>query len=374
MQSNQVLFVGLDVHKNSISACYKKSNGKGNEEFKFDNTKRSLKKFVRRVRKHWKGEVSCCYEAGPCGFVLQKQLREVEGFDCEVIAPSLVPYKPGDRIKTDRRDARKLSEMFEGGFLTAVSPPSGEEEAVRDLCRCLEDNKEDQRESRQQINAFLLRRGYAWSGKSNWTQGHLQWLRTLKLENSVDQMTLDDYVLREEQARGRVELIMGQIEKIAEEEPYQTLVGYLRCFRGIDTYTAMVILSELYDFSRFQSPRELMSYLGLVPSEHSSGDRVVRGKITKTGNKYVRKVLVEVAQNNRGKPRTSKALMKRRKGQPPKIIAIADKAQHRLHKRYMSLLLGKGKAYNKVMVAMAREFVGFIWAVLYPHCCEQMDE
>jgi transposase len=289
---------------------------------------------------------------------------------CEVVAPSLIPVKPGEKIKTDRRDARKLAELLRADLLTEVRPPTLEEEGVRDLCRCREDAKEDLMRARHRLGKMLLRRGLVYSGGKAWTRPHRKWLRSIEWDNEADQTVFDDYFRAIEHVEERQAALTSKIEELSKQAPYAEPVGWLRCFRGIDTVTAMTIVAELHDFSRFTSPRALMSYLGLVPRESSSGDSTRRGGITKTGNKHVRRILIEAAWHYRHKPAVGAKLRKRREGQPGSVIAIADRAQLRLHKRYWKLLLGSNKPSNKVAVAVARELVGFIWAVLYPQATE----
>ena len=279
-----------------------------------------------------------------------------------MIAPSLIPRKPGERIKTDRRDVRKLAELFEGGLLTEVHSPTPEAEAVRDLCRAREDAKEDQTRARHRLGKFLLRRRLIW-GRKNWTQAHQQWLRGLRLEHPAEQATFDAYCMAVDHVGERLRAIELDLESWARQESYASPVSWLRCFHGIETTTAMTLVTELHDFRRFRKPRELMAYLGLVPSEHSSGDRTNRGGITKSGNGHARRVLVESAWHYRHPPRSSAALRKRREGQPTRVIAIADRAHHRLSRRFRRMT-DRGKPRNKVVVAIARELVGFLWATL----------
>ena len=254
--------------------------------------------------------------------------------------------------------------MLRAGLLTEVRPPSEEEESVRDLCRCREDIKEDLQRSRQRLGKFLLRRGLRYGVGRAWTQRHRQWLWSIKLEHRAAQATIEEYLLGVEQFETRLRELDKTIGEMAESEPYREQVGWLRCFRGIDTLTAMILLAELHDFRRFTSARQLMSYLGLVPGERSSADSVRRGRITKTGNSHVRRILVEAAWHYRHKPTTGKSLRDRREGQPPEVIAIAERATRRLHRRYWRLV-SLTKPPQKAITAVAREFVGFIWAALY---------
>ena len=281
-----------------------------------------------------------CYEAGPCGYALQRQLTKGR-VSCVVIAPALMPRKPGDRVKTDKRDARKLAELFRAGLLTAVRPPTPAEEAVRDLCRARDDARDDVQRARHRLGKLLLRRGLHFSGR-NWTKAHRQWITTIIWEHAAERAVVDDYLLAIDQVESRLGELDARLTETAQTDPYREPVAWLRCFRGIDTLTAMLILAELHDFRRFPHARALMAYLGLVPSEDSSGDRHRRGRITKTGNTLVRRVLIEASWHYQHRPGVGPGLAARRKGQPARVIAIADKAQQRLC-RTISTAHGQGQ-------------------------------
>ncbi len=338
-----ITYVGLDVHKSGINVAVILPGSKQvSEEWQLTNDSRSRSRMVRKLKRIGSDEVRVCYEAGPCGYALQRELCDAS-LDCIVIAPSLIPTKPGDRIKTDARDARKLVDLFKAGLLTEVHPPTPEEEAVRDLTRAREDARRDLLSARHRLTKMLLRQGYAYREGSNWTLRHRAWIKHVHFDLREQQVVLDNYILAVEQIEERLKQLEADLEAVAQSERYAEQVGWLRCLRGVDTITAMTILSELHDISRFRSPRELMSYLGLTPSEHSSGGRTSRGSITKAGNGHVRKILVEAAWNYRHRPAVSKALASRRKGQPPEVIAIADRAQQRLYKRYWRMKEAHGK-------------------------------
>lgn len=356
--------VGLDVHKKDIVVAMLLPDAGEAVTWTVANEPRAVRRLAKKLKRQARGGIRSAYEAGPCGYVLKRQL-EAEGVPCAVVAPSLIPSAPGDRIKTDRRDARKLGEMLRAGLLTEVHPPSEEEEAVRDLCRCREDVKQDLTRSRQRLGKFLLRKGLRYGLGHAWTQRHRRWLWSLELEHRAAQAALQEYLLSIEQLEGRLRELDATIGEIAESEPYRERLGWLRCFRGIDTLSAMTILAELHDFRRFTSARQLMSYLGLVPSEHSSGESTRRGGITKTGNAHVRRILIEAAWHYRHPPRVGVVLRKRREAQPAEIIAIADRAMRRLHRRHWRLL-SMNKPPQKVVTAVARELTGFLWATLYP--------
>jgi len=362
--SEGITYVGMDVHKKSISVAMLLPGSKDAVEWQFNNDARSLHRFARRIKREAPGEVECCYEAGPCGYTVQRVLRG-EGVECVVVAPSLIPVKPGERVKTDRRDARKLAGFFRGELLTAVCPPTLEEEAVRDLCRCRSDGRVDLTRCRHRLQKMLLRRGLVYGQGRPWTLKYRAWLRSIRFEHMAEQAAFDDYLLGVEELEERVKGLDARIEEVAESDTYRERVGWLRCFRGVETLTAMCILSELHGFQRFRSARQLMAYLGLVPSEHSSGGSERRGSITKAGNRHVRRILVEASWHYRHRPSVSQALRKRREGQPSWVIAIAERAQTRLHHRFWHLSWRVNKPRNKATVAVARELAGFIWAVLY---------
>jgi transposase len=353
--------VGLDTSKKSIQVAMLLPGRREAVEWELANEPTAVKRLAKRLMREAVGELRVCYEAGPCGYTLQRQLRAA-GVDSMVIAPSLVPAKPGERIKTNRRDARKLAQMLRADALTEVHPPTLEEEAVRDLSRCREDAREDLLRARHRLGKMLLRRGLVHSGKA-WTEVHRQWLRSLSFEHEADRAVFDDYVRAIEHLEERLGGLQEKLVALSEKEPYREPVGWLRCFRGIDTLTAMTLVAELHDFRRFQSPRALMSFLGLVPSENSTGEKHRRGPITKAGNTHARRALIETSWHYRHPPGLSKNLRKRREGQPGWVIALADRAQLRLHKRFWKLAL-HGKSSNKAVTAVARELAGFIWAAL----------
>lgn len=367
---DSITYVALDAHKKEHKVAMLPSGSDVIEEWVVKNQSREIKRMVKRIRRQVSGLIIFCYEAGVCGFALQRQITSAaENVQCRVIAPSLVPVKPGDRIKTDRRDARKLVQLLRAGLLTEVHPPNEQEEAIRDLCRCRQAAQDDLLRVRHQLLKFLLRRAFIYQEGSHWTQKHLRWLRGLQFNQAVDQEVFTYYFTELEHRRDRVKALDQSLVQVARQEPYKEPVGWLRCFRGIDTVTALTMVSELHGFERFTSARQLMSYLGLTPSEYSSGDKQRQGAITKAGNSRVRRLLIEAAWHQRHLPTVSKALRKRREGQPPWVIEIADRAQQRLHRRYIRLL-HKGKTPGKAVTAVARELVGFIWSVLYPQAQE----
>jgi transposase len=267
-------------------------------------------------------------------------------------------------VKTNRRDARKLAELGRAGLLTAVQPPTPDDEAVRDLARARDDAREDLQRCRHRLGKLLLRRGRHFTGR-NWTRAHRAWIHSLTWTHVAERTVVDDYLLAIDHTEARLLELDARLAELAEREPYREPVGWLRCFRGIDTLTAMLILAELHDFRRFTSARALMAYLGLVPSEDSSGEKHRRGRITRTGNALVRRLLVETAWHYQHRPSVGRALARRRKGQPGRVIAVADKAQQRLCRRFRKLA-AEHKPAPKIAVAIARELAGFLWAALQP--------
>ena len=254
------IFVGMDVHKKSINVAVLSDRGKTpEEEWQLANEQRAIKKMIKRLKKMTGGVVRAAYEAGPCGYPLQRQMRK-EGIDCIVVAPSMIPVKPGDRVKTDRRDARKLAAMLRAEMLTEVNPPSLEDEAVRDLTRAREGAKQDQMRARHRLAKMLLRHGLVYREGSNWTKGHREWLRRVRFGEGISQRIFEGYMLALEQVEERLKHLDAHIEEVSRSDRYYEQVGWLRCLRGVDTVTAMTILAELHDFRRFTSPRELMSF------------------------------------------------------------------------------------------------------------------
>jgi transposase len=354
-------YVGLDVHKATIAVAVVDGRA-GEPRFlgTIPNRASAVAKLVRKLGPA--GRLRCCYEAGPCGYGLQRQLAGL-GAGCAVVAPSLVPTRPGDRVKTDRRDAVKLARLLRAGELTAVWVPDEAHEALRDLTRAREDARDGLHRARQQLGKFLLRLGLGPpAGVRRWTARHRAWVAGLRLARPHQQAVLEDYARAVEEAGARVARLEARVAEAAGAGPHAPLIAALQCLRGVGVLTAVTLVAELGDLGRFPSPRPLMAYLGLVPGEHSSGERRRRGRITKTGNAHARHVLVQAAWHYRHPPRVSRALRRRQQGQPEAVIAIAGKAQERLHRRYRRLV-GRGKGSQKAVVAVARELAGFLWAI-----------
>ena len=360
----EILFCGMDVHKDTVVVAVLPEGGsQPSRVVKLLNEERSLRRFFGRLSKQ--GQIRACYEASGAGYALQRQMVRW-GHACEIVAPSLTPKRPGHRRKHDCWDAAELARMYRGGDLVTIRIPSEAQERVRDLVRCRQVMQREILRSRQYIVWFLTRRGLVYRDSTPWrTRKHERWLRTLLSDGVLedeDAVVFSTYLaLLDFKIQHRDELDT-RIEEIALTPAYATAVGYLRCFRGIDTLSAMVLTTEIGDFRRFDRAGKLMAYLGLVPSEHSSGTRERKGSITKGGNSFCRHVLVQAAWHSRYRPHVSEKLRKRQRGQPHEVIAHAWKAQLRLYRLYNRLAYKK--PHQVAIVAMARELVGFLWAVM----------
>ena len=357
--------IALDTHKKEHTVAWANPETGEIEVFTVKNNAKDIKKMVRRLKKQTDKTLSFCYEAGVCGFNLQRQLEALD-CQCDVIAPSLVPVKSGDRIKTDSRDAKKLLEHFEAGQLTKVHPPNPQQEAARELTRCRQAAVENLKRIRQQMLQFLTRNGFAYRIGYHWTKQHLAWLSSLVFAQEDLQQVFAHIYMELQHCQQRVEGLDKELQALAKRPQYRKIVSRLRCFRGIDTIAAIILVTEIFDFGRFQSANALMAYLGLVPSQYSTGDKRVFGAITKTGNGRVRRLLVECAWHYRHRPNIGHRLKQRREGQPQWAIDVADRAMLRLFKRYHHLV-NRGKVRQKVAIAIARELAGFIWALTQEH-------
>jgi transposase len=355
-------YVGLDVHAETIAVAVAEPDGAVRPLGIISNHPEAIAKLVRKLgpREH----LRVCYEAGPCGYVLYWQLTRL-GVSCDVVAPTLIPTKAGDRIKTDRRDAERLARCFRAGDLTPVWVPDAATEALRDLVRARQAAKQDQLRARHRLGKFLLRHGRRPpEGMRAWTQRHRAWLASVRFEAPAQQATLLDYLTEVDHAADRIGRLEAAIDQAVVVAPaaLQTVIAALQTLRGIKQMAAATVVSEVGSLRRFQHPRQLMGYSGTVPREHSSGSAVRRGAITKTGNAHLRRVLVEAAWAYRYGPSCTGALKRRQAGQPEVITALAWKAQHRLCSRYRRLV-GRGKPKQHVVTAIARELLGFIWAI-----------
>lgn len=368
MNKYSTKYVGMDVHKETIAvATAKEGRGEAVYYGEIPNTAEAIRKLVKKVVSN--GErVSFCYEAGPCGYEVYRQLIDL-GQKCDVVAPSLIPKKSGNRVKTDRRDAKTLTRLHRAGELTPVWVPDKEQEAVRDLTRAREDMKAMERHAKQRLGAFLLRHGKRYPGRSTWTQAHFRWLEGIKFEIPAQQIVFQEYVDTVKQMERRVAAMEEEMRYAMEGWSLAPVVTGLMALRGVDIITAMTVVAELGDISRFDSPRQLMAHLGLVPSENSSGARRQRGKITKTGNGHARRVLIEASWSYRLPARKTAHLQRKAAKTTDAVREIAWKAQKRLCRRYWHLI-HKGKLQVQACTAIARELAGFIWAI----ACEVMKQ
>jgi len=361
--SSTIIWIGMDVHKDTVMVAVYVDGASEPEVVKqLPNDRGKLKRFFQRWAR--RGEVRSCYEASGAGYVLQREITGW-GYGCEVVAPSLIPVRPGDRRKHDQKDAIQLARLYRAGELVTIRIPTSAEERVRDLVRCRECFQREILRSRHYVTKFLARRGLVYREGKNWTQKHRDWVQQILTGGTLepgDLSVLGEYLALLDYKTSRREDLDHQIEEIAFSSDYRAGVGRLRSFRGLDTIAAMTLLTEIGDWRRFERPGQLMAYLGLVPSEHSSGGREQRGPITKAGNSRCRHVLVQAAWHYRHRPAVGGRLKVRQRGQPPGVVAHAWKAQHRLHKLYHRIAARKSSRI--AVVAVARELVGFLWAVM----------
>jgi transposase len=360
---SKIRFVGLDVHADTITVAVAEPGGEVRNLGTFPNRIEQIRKVIGRLAPV--KDLRACYEAGPTGYVLYWQLTGL-GVDCQVIAPTLVPTKTGDRVKTDRRDAEKLARCHRAGDLTAVWVPDAAHEALRDLIRAREAAKKDQLRARQRLGKFLLRHGKRPAKKMEpWTVKHMDWIKSqVHFEQPALEATLLDYIQEVDHAAARIARLEKAIDEAIAAAPTEirSVVEALQALRGVAKMTAVTIVSEIGALSRFENPRQLMGYSGLVASEFSSGNRVQRGRITKTGNAHLRRVMVESAWSYQFRPCVAGHLLKRQQGLADDIKEIGWKAQHRLHSRYRRLAAA-GKNKPQIVTAIARELLGFVWAI-----------
>lgn len=358
--SHSTTVVGLDVHKESIVAAVLEPEARRFAlTTKIANEPTEVRKFVDRLARF--SPLEFVYEAGPCGYQLHRQMTALNQ-TCTVIAPGLTPHKPGDKVKTDRRDAENLAQLHRAGQLTPVRVPTREEEAARDLTRVREDILVDRLRARHRLSKFLLRQGLIWHETKAWGLKHRAWVRCQHFDFPALQNTFQSYLRAVEEAEARLADLDRQVLELAEQPTLKELVGRLRCLKGIDTLSALTLAVEVQDFRRFSGARQFMGYTGLVSREYSSGESVHRGRITKVGNAHVRRVLVEAAWNYSRGAATGVTLAKRREACSPQVVAIARRAQERLSRKFRRLA-GRGKARQNVVVSVARELAGFVWAI-----------
>lgn len=359
------LYVGLDVHKDSITIAIAQAGAKGEIRLfgTITNDLHSIEKTLTRIRKaHPGAHLEVAYEAGPCGFGIARRFKQLK-VPCVVAAPSLIPKQPGSPFKTDKRDARTIARLLRAGELTGVYVPEPTDEAIRDLCRARTDAVDDQRRSRFRLKAFLLRHGYRYQGKANWSQPHMRYLRELVLPHPAMKTILEEYLQGIDAAHARAQRIEASMLSLLENWRLKPAVRALMAFRGFQLVAAMITVSELGDIHRFEHPRQLMTYLGLVPTEASSGSRQRLGAISRCGNGHQRWLLTECAEHYALPPKISKELSVRQQGQPQAVRDLSWKAQNRLHLRF-TRLLARRLQRNKAKIAVARELCGFVWALL----------
>ena len=364
--AEDITWVGIDDDKRKLTVAVLRGSGEREPEVRsVENEDRALGRWVRRLeREAAGGEIRMCYEAGPNGFALKRRLEALGPVVVEVVAPTLTPRRAGRRVKTDPLDARQLAQLFRSGELTEIAVPCEREEAARDLVRTYHRLGQEITRKRHHLLKLLLRRGRIYREGKNWTQRHRTWLAAQHWEDWKDAATYEELTsgLRElEDRQGR---LLRALDRVAGEEACALEAAVLRCFYGIDTAAALTLATEIFAVERFRRPRELMSYVGLTPSLYQSADKEIRGGITKTGNRYARWVLGQVAWHYRHRPQVGPALQRRRQGQPAWAVAIADRAHRRLHQRYWALLQ-RGKPVHKVVTAVARELVSFVWEALH---------
>jgi transposase len=359
---NTVKFIGMDVHKKTITIAIANEGRQKQPRVygSITNNLDALDKFCRKMVST-ANQLHFVYEAGPCGYGIYRHLTK-KGFDCMVAAPSLIPKKSGDRIKNDRRDAKMLARLHRADELTAVFVPDAQDEAMRDLSRAREDAVLVAKQAKQRLKAFLLRNRVVFTGSSQWSKAYFKWLADIAMPYPAQQVALQEYIDAVHESLNRVKRLTDQIRQMVPAWRLAPIVFALQAARGVSLIVAVTVLAELGDLSRFAKPSQLMAHLGLVPSEHSSGESIKRRGITKTGNSHVRKALVEAAWSYRMQARVSRLLLKRQQGLPDQVCKIAWKAQLRLCARYRRLV-AKGKARQKVVTAIARELSAFLWAI-----------
>ena len=359
MQQRQVRYIGLDVHRASIAVAIAEEEGAPSSYGNIPNDPSAIRKLMTRLGGA-EVQLRVAYEAGPTGYALHRQLAKL-GIECMVVAPSLIPKRPGDKVKTDRRDALKLARLLRSGDLTPVWVPDEAHEALRNLVRARADAKADQLRAKHRLSKFLLRQG-CWPpvGTKNWSQRYFQWLRQLHFEHVPDQIVFTDYLAVVTAAGERIKRLEAALHECAQSSSQVAVIRALQAFRGIGFLSAVAIVAEAGDLHRFRNAPQFMAYTGCVPSESSSGRTQHRGPITKTGNGLLRHILGEAAHHARHTPRVAGTLKQRQADVPQPIVDLAWRAQLRLHARYRHL--GCRIGTHKALTAVARELAGFIWA------------
>jgi transposase len=359
---SKTLYIGLDVHKDSIAVAYAPEDRSAEVVSlgSIGTRQCDIDKLIRKLQS--KGATLVfAYEAGPCGYWLYRYLTR-KGLSCQVVAPSLIPRKPGDRVKTDRRDAITLARLMRSGDLSAIYVPQVEDEAIRDLSRGREDAMRDLKATKYRLKAFLLRQDIRYEGRANWTAAHLRWLSEVVCPTRAQQIVFQEYVRAVTEHHARLQRLENELHEEVKGWRLYPVVEAIQALRGVELTGAVILIAELGDLTRFDTPRQLMSYLGLTPSEYSSGERRRQGGITKAGNTHARRALVEGAWAYRYPAKVSRHLQLRLERLPAEVQAIGWKAQVRLCKRYRQLS-ARGKHANQVVVAIAREMAAFAWAI-----------
>lgn len=360
MAHDNTVFVGLDVHKDSIAAAYSVGFGEVASLGNMGTLQRDVRRLCQRMQSR-ASEVVFVYEAGPCGYGLQRQLQR-EGFTCHICAPSLIPRKAGDRVKTDRRDAEKLVRALRAGDLSFVHVPDERDEAFRDLVRAWNGARLDLRQAKQRLKSFLLVHGVQYSGSADWKEPHRRWLSRFTFAEVWSQMAFEEHRRTVEERLAQCQRLEQLLRQEAPQWRLFPVVQALQALRGVQFIVAVGLTAEIGDMGRFDNPRKLMDWIGLVPSEHSTGERIRKGGITKAGNGLVRKLLIEAAWSYRYTPKVSPIIQRRHEGLPREIIERAWAAQLRLCRRFRRLQ-ARGKHRNTVVTAIARELAGFVWDI-----------
>lgn len=363
--AKRITWVGMDDSKLDVKvAVIRGERSREVEERTIPNEDKALQRWVRRLeRESGGGAIRMCYEAGPNGYALKRRLEGMGSVEVEVMAPSLTPRRSGQRVKTDRLDARRLVLLYRSGELTPVTVPSEGDEAARDLVRLVTRVTEERTRKRHQIQKFLVRRGHVWREGKNWTGKYRQWAEGLEWANWEDRETFGELWMGLGELDERLGRLNAALERLAQEDRWALEVGVLRCFQGIDTRAALTLVTEIVDIHRFGHPRDLMGYLGLTPTVSQTGESEHRGGISKTGTRYGRWVLGQVAWHYRRPVKVGVRLRQRRQGQPSWAIAVADRAHRRLARRFQALT-ARGKSPHKAVTAVGRELLAFVWEAL----------
>jgi transposase len=350
------VFAALDVHANKTQAAV---FGPLTGELRFCRVQGPLA--VLEFLTELGPDLRAVYEAGPTGFGLARAATE-RGIDLRVVSPGQIPKRPADRVKTDRKDAERLVRLLAAGELRFAHVPTLEEERFRDLVRAIEDARKDQMRGRHRLSKFLLRRDLRYPGtEDNWTQRHLRWLDTLRFDDPASQATFVDYLVAVRAIVQRRQVLIAALEELIPDSPHAQTIARLRCFRGVDTLTAAGLCAEVSDFARFRKPKLLWGFLGIVPSEHSSGDERRQGSITKAGSAHARRLLVEAVPKYRYRPAVGEQLARRQRDQDPRVVEIAWRCQQRVHRRWLELVVRRRKPKGVATIACARELAGFLW-------------